>query len=152
MRPSVSFKTGTKERLLPDEVDSVPKFTEYARQELGLSYPVGQGRREAWMKFCKEEMSTQSWSFEDLVNAVRFIKIEGKSCRTLQGIFWYVGEARASLSNSKLEDEILDLQVKVAEALAQEQDEGWRRRLSLARGKALVLVYTEWRDTRFSPA
>ena len=144
MARSVSYASGNPERLRPEDVTSVPKFTEYARQELGLSYPVGKGRREGWMKYAKEEMETQSWSFTQLVTAVQHIKSTRASCRTLQGIFWYVDEAQRLEVSLLRKQETFNLQVNVAEALASESDEMWRRKLSLAQGRALEMVYSQW--------
>ena len=141
---SVSYASGKPERLRPEDVTSVPKFTEYARQELGLSYPVGKGRREGWMKHCKEEMGTQNWGFADLVAAVQHIKKTRAVCRTLNGILWYVGDAQRLAKAERKTQETFDLQVNVAEALASEPDEGWRRKLSLAQGRALEMVYSQW--------
>jgi len=145
---SVSYVSGMPDRLRPEDVTTVPKFTEYARQELGLSYPVGKGRRNGWMKYCKEEMSTQSWTFLQLITAVDYIKDGGRSCRTLYGILHYVdeaGEVNARVSKD-LEDD--NLQVNVADALNVEQDESWRRKLALAQGQALAMVYEQWRVER----
>ncbi len=141
---SVSYASGKPERLRPEDVTSVPSFTEYARQELGLSYPVGKGRREGWMKHCKEEMKTQSWSFADLVAAVQYIKEKRPVCHTLNGILWYVGDAQRLGLSLLQEREITDLHMNVADALKVERDEGWRRKLSLAQGKALQMVYQQW--------
>jgi len=142
---SVNYVSGMPDRLLPKDVTSVPKFTEYARQELGLSYPVGKGRREGWMHFCKEEMKTQNWSFDQLVVAVEYIKDGKRSCRTLYGILYYVGEAGDLKARRDLDLTTHNLQVKVADALNVEKDETWRRRLALARGQALAMVYEQWR-------
>jgi len=96
------------------------------------------------MKYCKEEMSTQSWTFLQLTTAVLFIKKGRRSCRTLYGILHYVDEAgdMQARVNKNLENH--NLQVNVADALQVERDEGWRRRLSLAQGKALEMVYKQW--------
>ena len=67
MTRSVNYVSGMPDRLLPEDVTTVPKFTEYARQELGLSYPVGKGRREGWMRFCKEEMNTRTGRLSSLL-------------------------------------------------------------------------------------
>ena len=139
---SVVYETG--ERLTPDTVTNVPTFTRYAQQELGLSLPLGNGRRQGWMGFCKEEMAVQSWTIPDLVAAVDYIKAKRRECRTLHGILWYVDEAvkyKASCTSREADD---SLHLKVAKALATEEDEGWARKLSLASGKALELVYASW--------
>lgn len=142
----VNYVSGMPDRLLPEDVTSVPKFTEYARQELGLSYPVGKGRREGWMKHCKEEMNTQSWSFVDLVTAVDYIKEKRSVCHTLYGILWYVGDARRTVQTVQREQDDTNLHMKVADALNVEEDETWRRKLALARGQALAMVYEQWRS------
>lgn len=146
MTRSVNYVSGMPDRLLPEDVTTVPKFTEYARQELGLSYPVGKGRREGWMRFCKAEMKTQNWSFEQLVVAVGYIKAGKRSCRTLYGILYYVDEAGARKIRRDFDMTTHDLQVNVADALNVERDETWRRKLALARGQALAMVYEQWRS------
>ncbi len=148
MTRSVTYASGMPERLRPDDVTTVPKFTEYARQELGLSFPLGKGRREAWMKWCKEEMTTQTWSFLQLTNAVDYIKKGRRSCRTLYGILHYIDEAGDYQARREFDLEVHDLQVNVADALEVESDEGWRRKLALARGQALAMVYEQWRAER----
>ena len=148
MRPSVSYSSGKPERLQPEDITTVPAFTEYARQELGLSYPLGKGRREGWMKYCKSEMETQGWSFVQLVAAVQHIKAKRASCRTLQGIFYYVDEAAFLSFQAKKRQQNHDLHANVADALQVERDEGWRRRLSLAQGQALAMVYDQGRLER----
>jgi len=105
---------------------------------------VGKGRREGWLKHCKEEMGVQGWSFQQLVGAVHYIKSESKSCRSLEGILWYIDEAQRWASSQEEEASFYDLHVKVADALAVERDEGWRRKLALAQGKALEMVYMRW--------
>jgi len=145
---SVSYVSGMPDRLRPEDVTTVPKFTEYARQELGLSYPVGKGRREGWMHHCKEEMSTQSWTFAQLVVAVQYIKETRANCRTLHGILWYIDEAGRAGDHLLEEQQITDLHVNVADALEIEHDESWRRKLALAQGKALEMVYAQWRVER----
>lgn len=145
---SVSYASGKPDRLRPEDVTSVPSFTQYARQELGLSYPVGKGRREGWMKHCKEEMGTQGWSFAQLVATVQYIKEKQPVCHTLNGILWYVGDAHRVNLNRDKQQEITDLHMNVADALKVERDEGWRRKLSLAQGKALAIVYQQWRLER----
>ncbi len=142
---SVSYVSGMPDRLRPEDVTTVPKFTEFARQELGLSFPLGKGRRNAWMKYCKQEMSTQSWTFLQLTTAVLFIKKGRRSCHTLYGILHYVDEAGDMQARVNKDLENHNLQVNVAAALETERDEGWRRRLSLAQGQALELVYAQWR-------
>jgi hypothetical protein len=96
------------------------------------------------MKHCKEEMETQSWTFLQLITAVRYIKEIHASCRTLYGILHYVDEAERWYEAVKAEWEVGNLHVKVADALAVEDDEGWRRKLALAQGKALEMVYSRW--------
>jgi len=146
MRPSVSYVTG--ERLTPKLVTNVPSFTSYAQQELGLSLPLGNGRRQAWSKFCKDEMAAQGWEIQDLVTAVQFIKAKRKKCRSLHGILWFVSDARewGSARNEHLPSSSLHL--KVAEAIAIETDDSWARRLSLASGRALEIVYGKWVEER----
>jgi hypothetical protein len=148
VKPSVSYSSGKPERLRPEDITSVPAFTEYARQELGLSYPVGKGRREGWMKHCLEEMVTQDWDFVQLVAAVQYIKAKRASCRTLHGILYYVDEAALLSLRAAKQQQNTDLHANVADALQVERDEGWRRRLSLAQGQALAMVYDQWRLER----
>lgn len=145
MKRSVSYETG--ERLTPKLVTNVPSFTRYAQQEIGLSLPLGNGRRQAWSKWCKDELKVQGWSTDDLVVAVRYIKARKKQCRTLHGIFWYVKDAREWEAHN-MEYSLDSLHLKVAEAIQNEDDEGWARRLSLAQGKALEMVYDNWLTER----
>jgi hypothetical protein len=93
-------------------------------------------------------MSTQGWQIRDLVTAVQFIKAKRKKCRSLHGILWFVSDAKKwnhyrgeHLPNSSLH-------LKVAEAIAQETDDTWARRLTLASGKALEVVYGNWVEER----
>lgn len=143
MKRSIEFATGTPDRLQPHDVKNIPDLTLYARQELGVSYPVGAGRREAWMHFAKEEMETQLWSIEDLVRTIDYIKGTGQTCRTLQGMLWYVDAARGWKTQGR-SNSYVTLHAKVARALNLEGDPLWIRRLSLAQGNVLEGVYAEW--------
>lgn len=142
MKRSVSYETG--ERLQPGLVTNVPTFLRFAQQEIGVDLPISNGRRQGFMKFCKEEMDAQGWAIEDLVAAVQFVKEFNKPCRTPQGILWYVADARQWRDRVSAYRDDVDLHLKVAEALAMEDDESWARKLSLAQGKALELVYRNW--------
>ena len=139
---SVNYETG--ERLQPHMVKTVPMFTRYAQQEIGVDLPLGNGRRQGWMKFCKEEMTLQGWEIRDLVTAVQYVKHFNKTCRTPQGILWYVRDAKEWAKRVQAIVDSDNLHVKVAEALQSEDDEGWVRRLTLAQGKALQAVYQNW--------
>jgi hypothetical protein len=96
------------------------------------------------MKFCKDEMAAQGWSVQELVTSVQFIKRFNKPCRTPQGILWYVRDAKTWHSNSQSMSDSENLHVNVAKAIQTEDDEGWVRRLSLAQGNALQMVYDNW--------
>ena len=79
-RRSVVYSTG--ERLTPEAVTNIPTFNLFAQQELGLSLPIGNGRRQGWSKFLKGEMEQQLWDIQDLVRAVQYIKRTNAECRT----------------------------------------------------------------------
>ena len=114
-------------------------FTRFCREQLGVSVPIG-GSRGKWFARLKEEMDVQGWTFEDLVRTVEWIKERGILVKRIDGIFYYVEEARESGD--------ADLPAKVARALEAETDTWWVRRLSLARGRMLKQVYEEWKDER----
>lgn len=136
------YETG--ERLTPAKVTNIPSFTRFAQQELGLSLPLGNGRRQGWMGFCKEEMEVQGWEIQDLVRAVLYVKAKRPKCNTLYGLLWYVDDAKRWDDRLTFAANDEDLHLKVAKALATEDDEGWARKLSLASGKALEIVYSNW--------
>jgi hypothetical protein len=142
VKRSVSYATG--ERLRPELVTNVPTLLRFAQQEIGVDLPVSNGRRQGFMKFCKDEMEVQGWDIQDLVAAVQFIKVKHKPCRTPQGILWYVSDAKKWRDSRAAFEDDQDLHLKVAAALESETDESWARRLSLAQGKALELVYQNW--------
>jgi hypothetical protein len=119
-------------------------FTRYAQQEIGVDLPLGNGRRQGWHKYCKEELEAQGWQVQDLVSAVQYIKRFHKECRTPHGILWYVKDARDWAKNTSAMESSENLHAKVAEAIELEDDEGWVRRLSLAQGRALQMVYDNW--------
>lgn len=125
-----------------EPVDSPLSFTRYCRNRLGVTIPVGGSARGEWYAFLAEEMEFQGWDWDDLQRAVDYIAEQGKAVRTVKGVLWFVEDALKKTTVEKQDD----LQVKVAEALAVEEDEYWRRRLSLAQGKALKRVYDEWRE------
>jgi hypothetical protein len=107
---------------------------------LGCEIPIGGQRRGVWYAQLAEEMDIQGWDWNDLVNAVDYLVETGKTVRTVNGVLFFVDEAKRMRATTST----TDLQVKVAEALATETDEYWRRRLSLAQGKNLERVYEEW--------
>jgi hypothetical protein len=139
---SVNYETG--ERLRPEMVTNVPLFSRFAQQKIGVDLPLGNGRRQGWFKYCKQEMLQQGWEIQDLVAAVEYIKRFNKPCRTPQGILWYVKDAREWASRVRSAELSENLHVKVAKALETELDDGWIRKLSLAQGKALEMVYQNW--------
>ncbi len=141
-RRSVSYETG--ERMTHENVTNVLSFSKYAQQELGLSLPLGNGRRQGWYKFLGQELVVQGWQISDLVDTVDFIKARRLKCHTPQGILWYVADSiKVNSKRTEFESDS-NLHTKVANALAVETDDGWARRLSLAKGKALELVYANW--------
>lgn len=140
MKPSRTYAAGNR-KILGQEVDAAVVFTRYAHQELGVPVPVGGSNRGLWFRRLKDEMDWNTWTWEDLVNAVRYVKNRNKRLHTMDGIFYFVGDAKRAGYGS---EEIDDLQAKVAEALYQETDEAWIRRLSLAQGTALRLIYQQW--------
>lgn len=142
VKRSVSYETG--ERIRPENVSTVPAFTRYAQQEIGVDLPLGKGRRQGFMKFCKDEMTEQGWEVADLVAAVQYIKAYNKPCRTPQGVLWYVKEAKEWKARRAEYSDDESLHLKVAKALQVEEDESWARKLSIAQGKALELVYRNW--------
>jgi hypothetical protein len=136
------YETG--ERLSADMVGNIPKLTKFAQQEIGVDLPLGNGRRQGWYGYCKKEMAAQGWNIQDLVLSVQYIKRFHKVCRSPQGILFYVGDAKAWNSKVTAIEDSDNLHVKVADAIKSEDDEGWVRRLSLAQGEALRMVYQNW--------
>lgn len=127
---------------LRDPVDGAVSFTRYCRERLGVTIPVGPKTRGEWYGFLKEEMEAQGWDWGQLQRAVDYIVEHGETVRTIKGVLWFVEEALRAAPAENLDE----VRVKAAEALAVETDEYWRRRLSLATGKALERVYGEWRQ------
>lgn len=123
--------------------DSPISFTQYCREWLGTEIPVGSDRTK-WFGQLKTEMDLHEWSWDDLVKAVAYIKREGLTVRHPYGVLHHVERAREALGNRT----IVDVQAKVAAALGVETDPDWVRRLSLAQGKALEMVYENWRKER----
>ena len=141
MRRSVNYETG--ERLTAEAITNVPLLTRYAQQEIGVNLPLGNGRRQGWSKFVKDEMKVQGWSIRDLVITIKYIKATNKQCNTPHGILWYVKDAK-EWNDRAVQHTHDGLHMKVAETIELEVDESWARRLSLAKGKALELVYANW--------
>lgn len=135
-------RTGTSGREPNERGESPLSFTRYCRDRLGLTIPIGGSARGQWYSMIEEEMEVQGWSWDDLYNAVDYVAEEGKVLRSMRGILYFVDEARRERSMSHT----TDLHVKVAEALAVEEDSYWRRRLSLAKGETLARVYEEWKE------
>lgn len=127
----------------PNEYRSPAGFTRYAHRLLGVEMPVYKGRG-IWHAKLMEEKEANGWVWDDLAKTVRYLKAHNKHVGSVFGILYYVDKAKAW---SEYLDEY-DLQAKVAEAMSEEEDETWRRRLSLAKGKALSRVYEQWRIQR----
>lgn len=142
----MKFNHQTGERLKADDIHTIPALTMFAQQEIGVDLPLGNGRRQGWMRWCKTEMAEQGWQVEDLVVSVRYIKQFSKPCRSPQGILWYVKDAREWQARAGAYDNHEDLHLKVAMAINNEVDETWVRRLSIASGKALEIVYRQWEE------
>ena len=138
-KPSISYETG-RDALDPREVTGAQAFTRYAAAMLGCEVPVGGSYRGTWYSKLKEEMEVQGWSWDDLVLTVKYLNRRGITIRKIMGVLYFVQEAQKEGQRK----EITDLHLKVGEAMSVETDETWRRRLSLAKGKSLELVYREW--------
>lgn len=123
--------------------DSPLTFTQYCQEKLGTDMPVG-ANRTRWFAQLKQEMELQHWDYEDLVRTVQYIRTEGIAVRYPHGVLHYVKAAKQAV----VETSVSDLHTKVAEALGKETDPVWMRRLSLAQGTALEMVYTNWRKER----
>lgn len=120
------------------------EFCLYMREQLGVDVSPS-GRRKAFMGQLADEMEMNGWSYHDMVRAVGYVKEKNIRIKEPYGIFFHVNDA---LTASQKKDTDYDLIAGVADALAIEQDEGWVRRLSLAKGVALARVYAEWRNER----
>lgn len=144
MKPSFSRSAVNGTLLSSREAEeSVTAFMKYAGQQIGIPIPVGVQQRGVLIKNFKREMEEQGWTLVDMVGTVRWIKREGYHPATLWQLLRYVDWARKDSVDAEV-----DLQGKVAEALHQETDPVWRRRLSLAQGRALALVYQNWKKER----
>jgi hypothetical protein len=119
------------------------EFSLYLREQLGVTHPPG-GRRKAFLGQLVDEMAMNDWSYRDLIATVQYIKDQGIRIKEPYGIFFHVKAALAA--DSKQEE--YDLVSAVADVLANETDEIWIRRLSLAKGVALERVYEQWRNER----
>lgn len=119
------------------------EFTMYLRENLGLWYGPG-SQRTKFFGALRDEMTVNGWSWQDLINAVNYIKQRRIHLKSPWGIFYHVNDAKTTQESQ----ETYDLISAVAEAIAEETDERWLQRLSLARGKSLERVYQEWRSER----
>jgi hypothetical protein len=119
------------------------EFALYLREQLGLSFPPG-GRRKAFLGQLKDEMELNGWSYQDLIATVAYVKAQNIRVKEPYGIFFHVN---AAISGAAKQEEY-DLVSGVAQALSEETDETWIRRLSLAKGRALEKVFEQWRNER----
>lgn len=141
MRPSFSYAASRGELLSRTDVTNVTELLAYCRQQLGTYIPVGPGPKKGLVKNIKSEMEYQGWTLDDLLDTVSYCQRNGYHVKDM----WML----LKLVDSHLADtQTIDLQGKVAEALHQESDPVWQRRLSLAKGFALALVYQEWLKVR----
>lgn len=136
-------KAGYASRVIGTEVDSIGELFRYYTQELGAELPKSYAGRAKLKGRVVEEMVLQSWDFQDLVAAIRYMKQQKLRPDSFGLTFHYVGKAReAGLKPSK-EKEKLGLLVQ--RAVAAEDDPTWILRLTSAKGKALEKVYKEWK-------
>lgn len=135
--PGFVYSTGYDE----NDHSSPAAFSRYARKELGVEVPVLKGR-SLWYRRLTDEMESQGWDWDDLVKTVRYIKANRIQPENIFQVLYHVQKAQKWVEYM---DEY-DLHAKVADALAQEEDESWRRRLSLAQGRALEKVYQQWQQ------
>ena len=136
------YKTGWAGRMHGKDVDSIPAIMRFYTQELGAELPKSYKARGVLSRRIKEEMEIQSWDFQDLVAAIRFMKQQGERPKGFGAVFYKVSEARNQGLKTDADD---DLNEKIGEALAEETDPTWIRRLTMAKGKARVAVYMEWK-------
>lgn len=124
-------------RIDPRQVTTPLAFTRYASQKLGCEVPVGGKARGVWYKRLLDEMEAQGWTWGDLLRAIDHVKDQKIKVRKIDGIFYYVNKSKRPVEASPID-------AQVAQAIRLETDEGWKRRLSLATGKQLERVYSEW--------
>lgn len=125
-------------RIDPRQVTTPLAFTRYAAQRLGCEVPVGGKQRGVWYGQLAEEMEANGWEWGDLLRAIDYCVENRIRVRKVFGVLYYVAKAMPPPSTNE------PIHALVARALADETDETWKRRLSLATGKALERVYSEW--------
>lgn len=143
---SFDYRTGTDGLLRSAEVNSPTTLLHFYRQELGGELPIGLKQRGLMFKRLSEEMAWQGWDYPELVAAIKFMKNRHVKARSFDMVYHHVRQAVAAGYTG--ENRITDLELLQAEALLVEQDEGWVRRLSLAKGEALRLVLDRWQEER----
>lgn len=145
MKPSFNYAAATGGLLTSAEVTSTDTLLQYARQQLGIYVPVGRGPRLGLQRSLIKEMEYQGWSIADAVASVKWCKRKGFHPSDIWDVLWHIKEVERAPRHDPS-----NLQTKVAEALHAESDPLWRRRLSLAKGMALLAVYEEWTRVRAS--
>lgn len=133
--------TAYPERIMGSDVENIQDLIHYARQQLGCRIPFGKGERAGFGKWMEDEAAAHGWSVDDLVAAVMFCKDRSIRLNHIKGLLYYVDEA----TGYRAQEEGRNLALLVSEALNQEQDPAWVRKLSLAQGRSLELVYDQWK-------
>lgn len=136
--------TAYPERIRKADVENIQDLIHYARQQLGCRIPFGKGERAGFGKWLEDEAASNGWDLQDLLAAVSYCKGKHIRLNHVKGLLYYVDEA----TDYRVQEETRDISLLVSQALNQEEDPTWVRRLSLAQGRSLELVYDQWRKSR----
>ena len=134
----------TLDMIQRSDVKSSLDLLKYGQQVLGTRMPIGSKRRSVACDRINLEMSVQRWTTEHLLAAVDYMKSRGIQATSFDFVFYHVEAAIKEGFMPRRPTKWDDLEAAVAEAVALETDEGWTRKLSMARGVALQKVYERW--------
>jgi hypothetical protein len=139
----------TDDLLQKNDVSNTLELLTYAQQRIGTPIPIGVKKRGAQIARIKDEMEVQRWNLEHLVAAVDYMKSRGIKARSFDYVLYHVEPAIRDGFMPRVNTSTFDsLEAAVADAVFIETDDAWTRKLCLARGVALQMVYGQWREER----
>lgn len=134
----------TLDMITRSDVKSSLDLLKYSQQVLGTQMPIGAKRRSMACERINLEKSAQRWTNEHLLAAIDYMKARGIQAHSFDFVFYHVEAAIKEGFMPRRPTRWEDLEAAVAEAVALETDDGWVRKLCMARGVALQKVYEKW--------
>lgn len=138
-------RRGEVSLLREGDVRSIPDYIHWVSQELGVD--AYSRRYHGGLEHTRQYL--EAGDLSDLIATVSYIKRQQLRLKRVDSVPFYVEKARVA-GFIRDEDEIAYsvLRAQADAAIYSEDEPSWIRRLSLAEGKALRIVFDQWKRER----